>query len=78
MVARRLVSRLQGMRGGGLSEHRTELARHEGPRGAVLAELEVIKFCVRCDSICNPYSMTTNQEAIRALFRVINRYGAGA
>jgi len=25
-------------------------------------------------SMCNLYSITTNQEAIRALFRVINRY----
>jgi putative SOS response-associated peptidase YedK len=24
--------------------------------------------------MCNLYSITTNQEAIRALFRVINRY----
>jgi hypothetical protein len=24
--------------------------------------------------MCNPYSITTNQEAIRALFPVINRY----
>jgi hypothetical protein len=24
--------------------------------------------------MCNLYSVTTNQEAIRALFRVINRY----
>ena len=24
--------------------------------------------------MCNLYSMTTNQEAIRALFRVVNRY----
>jgi putative SOS response-associated peptidase YedK len=24
--------------------------------------------------ICNLYSITTNQEAIRALFRVVNRY----
>jgi hypothetical protein len=24
--------------------------------------------------VCNLYSITTNQEAIRALFRVINRY----
>jgi putative SOS response-associated peptidase YedK len=24
--------------------------------------------------MCNPYSITTNQEAIRALFRVMNRY----
>jgi hypothetical protein len=24
--------------------------------------------------MCNHYSITTNQEAIRALFRVINRY----
>jgi len=25
-------------------------------------------------SMCNPYSITTNQAAIIALFRVINRY----
>jgi hypothetical protein len=25
-------------------------------------------------SMCNPYSITTNQEAIRQLFRVVNRY----
>ena len=24
--------------------------------------------------MCNLYSITTNQEAIRALFRVVNRY----
>jgi hypothetical protein len=24
--------------------------------------------------VCNLYSVTTNQEAIRALFRVVNRY----
>jgi hypothetical protein len=24
--------------------------------------------------VCNLYSITTNQEAIRALFRVVNRY----
>ena len=24
--------------------------------------------------MCNIYSITTNQEAIRALFRVVNRY----
>jgi hypothetical protein len=24
--------------------------------------------------ICNLYSITTNQEAIRALFRIVNRY----
>jgi hypothetical protein len=24
--------------------------------------------------MCNLYSVTTNQEAIRALFRVVNRY----
>jgi hypothetical protein len=24
--------------------------------------------------MCNPYSITTNQEAIRQLFRVVNRY----
>jgi hypothetical protein len=24
--------------------------------------------------MCNPYSITTKQEAIRALFRVMNRY----
>jgi putative SOS response-associated peptidase YedK len=28
--------------------------------------------------MCNLYSITTNQEAIRALFRVINRYVGNA
>jgi hypothetical protein len=26
------------------------------------------------DRMCNLYSITTSQEAVRALFRVINRY----
>jgi hypothetical protein len=28
----------------------------------------------RLRQMCNLYSITTNQEAIRALFRVVNRY----
>jgi hypothetical protein len=38
-----------------------------GLREAVLATLAGL-------TMCNLYSITTNQEAIRALFRVVNRY----
>jgi hypothetical protein len=34
------VAYLRYLRRGGLGEHRAELARHERPRGAVLAKLE--------------------------------------
>jgi hypothetical protein len=37
-------------------------------------KLKIIRFFWRSLAVCNLYSITTNQAAIVALFRVVNRY----
>ena len=37
-------------------------------------KLKIIRFFWRSLAVCNLYSITTNQAAIIALFRVVNRY----
>ena len=37
-------------------------------------EMQAARFSGQGDRMCNLYSITTNQAAIIALFRVVNRY----